>query len=260
MIIASKDNARFKEFRKLTTVDGVRKYNRAIVSGRKLLRECVQHDAGSCVALITYERYAGDDRDITAVIQFFSDAGSLYVLKKHLFNELDIFNTGAPLLVIRVPDIPEWDHSLADGCNLLIPFQDPLNAGAVIRSAAGFGVEKIIMLREAAHPFHPRTIKSSAGAVFKTNLFNGPSIHELKTVCDKHKLNIITLDMEGTPIESFRFPESFLLLPGLEGQGVPSELKQNAVSIPISTAVESLNAAIAASVSLYAWKHTASLK
>jgi RNA methyltransferase, TrmH family len=254
MVIASKDNQHFKEFKKLTTVDGVRKYNRGMVSGKKLVREIAQSFTDRCIALITYERYTGDDREITAVIQQFSDAGSLYVLKKHLFNELDIFNTNAPLLVIQTPEIPEWDCSLTDGCNLLIPFQDPVNVGAVIRSAAGFGVRKIILLREAAHPFHPRSIKSSAGAVFKTNLFTGPSIYELKKICNEHRLKIITLDMSGTPVSGYAFPERFILLPGLEGQGLPGELKQNAISIPISTNIESLNAAIATSIAIFAWK------
>ena len=276
MIIESKDNKHYKEFKKLTSVDGVRKYGRVIVSGKKLIKEITQSAAHSCVSLITYERYADDDSEIKTIIKSFLDAGSLYTLKKYLYNELDSFNTGAPLLVIQTPVIPAWDFSLAEGCNLLIPFQDPLNVGAVIRSAAGFGVKKIIMLKEAAHPFHPRSIKASAGAVLKysnltslvgreleggglkktidAHLFKGPSINELKTICGKHKLKIIALDMAGTPINSFKFPTEFLLLPGLEGTGVPEELNETSLSIPIIDSIESLNAAIAAAIAIFYWK------
>jgi len=276
MIIESKDNKHYKEFKKLTSVDGVRKYGRVIVSGKKLIKEITQSAAHSCVSLITYERYADDDSEIKTIIKSFLDAGSLYTLKKYLYNELDSFNTGAPLLVIQTPVIPAWDFSLAEGCNLLIPFQDPLNVGAVIRSAAGFGVKKIIMLKEAAHPFHPRSIKASAGAVLKysnltslvgreleggglkktidAHLFKGPSINELKTICGKHKLKIIALDMAGTPINSFKFPTEFLLLPGLEGTGVPEELNETSLSIPITDSIESLNAAIAAAIAIFYWK------
>jgi len=276
MIIESKDNKHFKEFKKLTSADGVRKYGRIIVSGRKLIKEITQSAAHSCVALIIYERYADDDVKTNIIIKSFSDAGLLYTLKKQLYNELDSFNTGAPLLVIQTPVIPEWDFSLAEGCNLLIPFQDPLNVGAVIRSAAGFGVKKIIMLKEAAHAFHPRSIKASAGAVLKysnlsspggralkegskgktdnVQLCKGPSINQLKTICDKHKLKIIALDMAGTPINSFTFPTEFLLLPGLEGTGVPEELNETSLSIPITDSIESLNAAIAAAIAIFCWK------
>jgi tRNA G18 (ribose-2'-O)-methylase SpoU len=283
MVIESKDNKHFKEFKKLTSVDGVRKYRRVIVSGRKLIKEITQSVAHSSVALIIYERYADDDVETNTIIKSCSDAGLLFTLKKHLYNELDTFNTGAPLLVFQTPEIPEWDFSLAEGCNLLIPFQDPLNVGAVIRSAAGFGVKKIIMLKEAAHPFHPRSIKASAGAVLKysnlpssggadsfpsspggrrlrgggTNqigLFKGPSINDLKPICDKHQLEIIALDLAGAPINSFKFPNKFLLLPGMEGTGVPEELNKTSLSIPITDLIESLNAAIAVSIAIYYWK------
>jgi TrmH family RNA methyltransferase len=276
MIIESKDNKHFKEFKKLTSADGVRKYGRIIVSGRKLIKEITQSAAHSCVALITYEHYADDDSEINTIINSFSDTGLLYTLKKHLYNELDSFNTNAPLLIFKTPEIPEWDFSLAEGCNLLIPFQDPLNVGAVIRSAAGFGVKKIIMLKEAAHPFHPRSIKASAGSVLKylnfpspggrelkgggngktdnVQLCKGPSINDLKLICDEHKLKIIALDMAGTPINSFTFPIKFLLLPGMEGTGVPKELKETSLSIPIAESIESLNAAVAVSIAIFSWK------
>ncbi len=75
MIIESKDNKHFKEFKKLTSADGVRKYGRVIVSGRKLIKEITQSAAHSCVALIIYERYADDDIEINTIIKRFSDAG-----------------------------------------------------------------------------------------------------------------------------------------------------------------------------------------
>jgi len=254
MIIESKDNKHFREFKKLTAVDGVRKYSRVIVSGKKLIKEIAHAPASPSRALLIYERYDDEDREMQTIVQNFADAGSLYTLKKHLYNELDTFNTNAPLLVMQTPEIPAWDYRLAEGCNLLIPFQDPVNVGAVIRSAAGFGVNKIIILREAAHPFHPRCIRAASGAVFKVAMQRGPSLAELIKITTDKALKIIALDMAGTSIETFLFPKKFLLLPGLEGQGVPEELKATAVSIPISAAIESLNAAIAVSIALFAWK------
>ena len=301
--IVSKDNNYFKELKKLTAIEGIKKSGRVIIAGKKQVKEATTTLASLCDLLIVYDGYVEDDQDLQSIIAAFSSQDSIITFKKQLYNELDSFHTNAPLLVLNIPSLPEWDYSLDKGCSLLIPFQDPVNVGAVIRSAAGFGVRKIIMLKEAAHPFHPRSIRASAGAVFRfihphpaplplsqaisatreRDLFSpspagsdpyfsspggrrlrgggtinpvlckGPSINELKTICDQRKLNIIALDMAGTPIESFHFPAKFILLPGLEGQGIPEALKASSISIPISGAIESLNAAIATSIILFYW-------
>jgi TrmH family RNA methyltransferase len=291
--IVSKDNKYFKELKKLTAIEGIKKSGRVIIAGKKQVREAANTLASLCDSLIVYDGYVEDDQDLQSIIAAFSSQDSIVTFKKQLYNELDSFHTNAPLLVLNIPSLPEWDYSLEKGCSLVIPFQDPVNVGAVIRSAAGFGVRKIIMLKEAAHPFHPRSIRASAGAVFKfihphpdplpsmerellshptglsssshggrrlrgggtinPILCKGPSIHELKAICDRRMMKIITLDMSGTPIDSFQFPESFLLLPGLEGQGIPEALKASSISIPISGEIESLNAAIATSIILFYW-------
>jgi tRNA G18 (ribose-2'-O)-methylase SpoU len=291
--IVSKDNKYFKELKKLIAIEGIKKSGRVIIAGKKQVKEAANTLASLCDSLIVYDGYVEDDQDLQSILAAFSSQDSIVTFKKQLYNELDSFNTNAPLLVLNIPSLPEWDYSLDQGCSLLIPFQDPVNVGAAIRSAAGFGVRKIIMLKEAAHPFHPRSIRASAGAVFRfihphpaplpsshaisatreRDLFSpspagrglrgegtienvlcrGPSINELKTICDQRKLNIIALDMAGTSIESFHFPAKFILLPGLEGQGIPEALKASSISIPISGAIESLNAAIATSIMLFYW-------
>jgi 16S rRNA (guanine527-N7)-methyltransferase len=59
--------------------------------------------------------------------------------------------------------------------------------------------------------------------------------------------------MQGEPVTGLAFPERFLLLAGMEGQGLPAGLRPRAVSIPMSGAVESLNAAAALSIALFCW-------
>ena len=83
-----------------------------------------------------------------------------------LFKELDVVGTHAPLLLVRVPAIAVWNDADAWplGCTLFVPFQDPENIGAVIRSAAAFGVARVVLLREAAHPFHHRSARAAGPA------------------------------------------------------------------------------------------------
>ena len=68
--------------------------------------------------------------------------------------------------------MPEWKarEGLPRGVRCFVPFQDPENVGAVIRSAVAFGAVPIVLLAEAANPCHPKSIRASGGMVFKANL------------------------------------------------------------------------------------------
>ncbi len=125
----------------------------------------------------------------------------------------------------------------------------PGNVGAVLRTAAAFGVTAAVLLKEAAHPFHPKAVRASAGAVFRLRLRLGPSIHDLPTT-----LPLIALSQDGRPLDKVLFPDSFGLLAGLEGLGVPEKWRKKAAAISMAPGTESLNAATAMAVALYEWR------
>ena len=108
-----------------------------------------------------------------------------------------------------------------------MPFQDPENAGAVIRSAVAFGVDRVILLLECAHPYHPKTLRASGGAVLHAELWEGPSVEDLPP-----ELPVVPLSAGGTDIAAFTFPETFALLPGLEGPGLPEVWRGRGVASP----------------------------
>jgi tRNA G18 (ribose-2'-O)-methylase SpoU len=174
-----------------------------------------------------------------------------FQLDPGLFDELDVSGTHAPLLLIRLPEIPEWHptEGFPAGCSVLIPFQDPENVGAAIRSAAAFGAAQAILLAESAHPFHPKALRASGGAVLSLPLRQGPALGDLP-----EDLPIVALSAQGPDIRTAAFPPAFGLLAGLEGPGLPEPWRGRAVSIPIRAEVESLNAAAATAVALYEWR------
>jgi tRNA G18 (ribose-2'-O)-methylase SpoU len=121
----------------------------------------------------------------------------------------------------------------------------------VIRSAAAFGVSHAVVLREGAHPYHHKSLKVAGSAIFRLPILAGPSIRELGSL----HFPIITLSTKGRDIGKFSFPAEFGLLPGMEGPGLPSDLMHlPSLSIPMSRGVESLNAATATGIALYAWR------
>jgi TrmH family RNA methyltransferase len=251
LIITSPDNRIFKALCKLTDGRGLKKQERTLVSGPKLVRELALERPQECCALILFDGF--DESGMNDIVRQFSREGKLLVLKKGLYNELDMFRTNGPLLEMMAPYIPEWDCRLTEpGCVLALPFQDPANVGAAARSAAAFGVRQVLLLREAANPFHPKSVRASGGAVFRLSFSRGPSLAEVVQLPDMAR-QIVALDMQGVSIREFAFPERFLLLPGMEGQGLPEELRHQAVAIPMTGGVESLNAAAAVSIALFCW-------
>ena len=242
-VIESDQNSRYKKLKKILTSRGIKKTGQTLMAGSKTIKEIMSRFPQCCEAWIS----AGDGypppKEAPKHIRWLQ-------LAPGLFHALDIFGTHAPLLLLRFPEIHPWRPSegFKAGCNLLIPFQDPENVGAVIRSAAAFDVKQVILLAESAHPFHPKSLRASGGAVLSVQLLKGPSIDDLP-----NELPIIALSAEGENIRSAVFPGSFGLLVGLEGQGLPLVWRNRAWRIPISRGVESLNAAAAAAVALYQW-------
>jgi 16S rRNA (guanine(527)-N(7))-methyltransferase RsmG len=242
-ILDSDKNETFKDLKKLLSSRGIKKLRQALLSGVKPIQETLRDFPGICRAWITPGDQWPPPVDAPEGLAW-------YQLAPPLFEMLDILGTHAPLLVIHAEIPGRWEPSdgFAPGCSLLVPFQDPENVGAVIRSAVAFGVTRVILLAESANPYHPRALRASGGAVLRADLSHGPSLQELVG-----QAGIVALSAEGRNIEEFLFPGAFGLLPGLEGTGLPAPLRKQAVSIPIQPEVESLNAAAAVAVALYVW-------
>jgi tRNA G18 (ribose-2'-O)-methylase SpoU len=173
-----------------------------------------------------------------------------YQLAPPLYEALDLFGTSYPIVLVRIDEVPKWSPSegFPEGCTLFVPFQDPENVGAVIRSAVAFGAAEIILLAESANPYHPKSVRASGGSVFRAKLLEGPSIQDLP-----EDLPIVPLSKEGKKISDSTFPAKFGLLPGVEGPGLPDRFRKAGVSIPISGEVESLNAVVATAIALFEW-------
>lgn len=246
-IISSGDNSTFKALKKRAAAQGIKRTGSTLVAGAKLVTDAVRLLPQQCLRLIIPEGFG----QAPELVEWFESRRAVVRLKKALFRELDTFQTGFALLELAVPELSDWDrNATTPGCTLALPFQDPVNVGSVVRSALAFGVSRIVLLREAAHPFHPKSIRASAGAVFSARFFRGPALAELAKPLP---MPLVCLDMHGRAIQTFSFPESFLLVPGTEGQGLPEGLRSRAISIPMSSAVQSLNAATAAAIALFYW-------
>jgi 16S rRNA (guanine527-N7)-methyltransferase len=240
--LSSESNPRFRLFRDLLGGRGIRKHALALLAGPRIVAEVLARFP---------EQVQGWLTDLSGPPP--PDASIEWIrLTRPLLGELDVAGTNAPLLLVHTPPLQEWsdDAPWPQGCTLFIPFQDPENIGAVIRSAAAFGAARVVLLQGAAHPFHPRSCRAAGSALFQVPLLEGPPIARLKS---RH-VPLIALDTSGQLLEAEPFPNRFGLVVGVEGPGLPEHLRQGPLRrIPIAAGVESLNAATAAAIALYAW-------
>lgn len=245
-IIESQANPIFKDLKKLLGGRGVKKQGKTLVSGARLVADVLAQSPQRCLAWISSGDRLAPPAQAPHRLEWLQ-------LAPDLFQAIDTFGTRTPLLLCHPPKLPAWQAADAalPGCSLLVPFQDPENVGAVIRCAAAFDVERIVLLAESANPFHPKAIRASAGTVFSARLFDGPSLSTLP-----QGLPIIALAASGRPLAGLRFPASFCLLTGMEGPGLPARWQAESVAIPMAPGVESLNAAVATAIALYEWRRS----
>jgi tRNA G18 (ribose-2'-O)-methylase SpoU len=243
--ISSPNSGTFKTFLKITKARGIRKHRMALLSGPKQTEEVLREFPGRCVGVIFSEDHA-----LSPVAETGSIPG--YCLSRELFHQVDLFDTGQPILIVNFGIFPQLvGQEQPPGCTLCIPFQDPANVGSVIRTAAAFGVSRVVILKEAAHPFHPKAVRAAGSNIFRVPIFEGPLLKRLTSP----GVPMITLSPDGEDVSGYRFPPSFYLVPGLEGPGIPRRLSRAmALAIPMKNGVESLNAAMATGIVLYLWQ------
>lgn len=244
--VSSESNEAWKRWSELLTGKGIRKHGQALISGSKLVPEVLRTMPHVCVELLVPEQLDALPAEAPADLP-------VSVLPKKLLAPLDAAGTGGPLVVVRAPKPQPWPGTL-QGCVLAVPFQDPENVGAVLRTAAALGVEEVVLLRDAASPFHPKALRAGGLAPLHLTLWSGGSLVETAEQIQAQGGELVALSAEGAPLPAFAFPADFLLVPGQEGQGLPAALREHAVAIPMREGHESLNGAAATAIALYAWR------
>lgn len=149
---------------------------------------------------------------------------------------------------------------------ILAEVQDPQNVGAVIRSAAAFGVTAILIPEHNQAQVTGTVIKVSAGMAFRIPLVTVPNVNNAVRGLKDRGFWIYGLDgsaERSLSQETFDAPAVFIL--GNEATGIRQktlELCDIPLSISMNTQCESLNAAASAAVALYAWsvQHPKALK
>lgn len=133
---------------------------------------------------------------------------------------------------------------------------DPHNLGAIVRSAAAFGADGVVIPERRSSSMTGSAWKSSAGAAARMPIAQVTNF--VRSIEDAKKAGffVVGLDAEGDEIlPNFSLAmESVYLIVGSEGKGISRLAREKCdlvLSIPMESTVESLNASIATAVVLY---------
>jgi TrmH family RNA methyltransferase len=130
--------------------------------------------------------------------------------------------------------------------------QDPANVGAIVRSAAGFGVGEVVLDRACADPWSPKALRAGQGGHFKLAL---RQVEDLGSALQAFSGQLAcTVVAGGVPLRAAPLTGRLGWILGAEGSGVSEASARRAalrVTIPMARGSESLNVAAAAAICFY---------
>jgi RNA methyltransferase, TrmH family len=174
------------------------------------------------------------------------------ILPDSLFQSIASTETSQGVIALVRP--PEWSidelFSRQSMVVVLDGLQDPGNAGAIARAAEAFGATGLIFLKGTVSPYNPKTLRASAGSLFRIPFVSGLAAPLQQYGVDLYAAMPFTGSQRMAG--DVDFTRACAIVIGGEGRGVSPELRAICQEVAIPTVgVESLNAAVAAAVLLY---------
>lgn len=161
------------------------------------------------------------------------------------------------LCVVKCPQYSLEQFLQAENPLIMVleDLQDPGNLGTLIRAGEAAGITGVIMSVGTVDIFNPKTIRSTMGSIFRVPFFYAESLPDIVGILRRNGIRTYAADLKGeTYYDRFSFREPTAFLIGNEGKGLTKETAAQAgqiLKIPMEGKVESLNAAIAASLLMY---------
>ena len=171
-----------------------------------------------------------------------------------------VSDTQTPQGILCLVKKPEYDLSRllrGDTTHLLVleSIQDPGNLGTMLRTGEGAGISGVIMNQTTVDLFNPKTIRSTMGSIYRMPFFVTKDLEETILELKKQGIRVYAAHLKGTMSydePDYKGPTAFMI--GNEGNGLSDEIADLAdtyIKIPMEGQVESLNAAISATLLMY---------
>jgi len=240
-VITSKENPKVKHWAKLASDARYRRSEgRTLLEGPHLVAAWRQTRMKAAAIIVTEQ--ALEKKELSDL------AGMTPVLvSEGVFGS--IVEADNPPGIAAEIEIPKVNAKAGSDAVFLEGVQDPSNVGAIIRSAAAFGIGEVVLDQACADPWSPRALRAGMGGHFSLAI---RQVSRLDLAGFDGTL-LCTVVRGGEPIAEAKLRGRLGWIFGGEGRGVSAQLETQAgtkVTIPI--AAESLNVAAAAAICFYA--------
>jgi RNA methyltransferase, TrmH family len=238
-VLGSRDNPKVKRWRKLAADARYRRAEkRALIEGPHLLAAALERGIKPVAVLVTEE--AAGKPEIAALL-----GSKPVLLTKGVFGT--IVDAETPQGVAAEIEIPS---GRGEGRTVFLEgVQDPANVGAIIRSAAAFGVGRVVLDRACADPWSPKALRAGMGGHFALAI---AETADLGGEIDAFR-GMVACTVPRGGIAPNKAEASAWIFGG-EGHGLSEDILRRAslrVTIPMAGGTESLNVAAAAAICLY---------
>ena len=246
-VLTSRDNPKVKRWAKLAGDTRFRRSEqRALIEGPHVLAAALASGHKPLAILATEEGAA--EPEIAGLIAR-SGLRPLLLSQGVFRHVVDAESPPGVAAEIAIPSVPK---RAAARVVFLEGVQDPSNVGAIVRSAAAFAVEMVVLDRSCADPWSPKALRAGMGGQFSVSI---AQVDGLSTVLDSFQGRLICAVPRGGQAlakADLKAPLGWVF--GSEGHGLSEESLSAVplrVSIPMKAATESLNVAAAAAICLY---------
>lgn len=250
--ISSRENAQYKSLRQLASSAQARKKSgQTILDGIHLCDAWLQHRGAPHTCVVSESAQA--HIEVAAIVDACQALGAPVVLMSDaLFAPLSQVENGIGLLFVIDTPVTSASTTLKSAAVLLDGVQDPGNLGSILRTAAAAGISQVYCGTGTVLAWSPKVLRAGMGAHFALDIAENIDLHALIRASDVP----ILATSSHAPVSLYdmdlRIPCAWLF--GNEGRGVSEALLTlctQRLSIPQSSAIESLNVAASAAICLF---------
>ncbi|MBQ6811903.1 MAG: RNA methyltransferase [Agathobacter sp.] len=259
-MITSANNQQLKAVSALLKKAKERREKKAfVVEGPRMV---VEAPAESLKAVYVAESYESNPENQMVLTKLRSKCESVGAVFETVADSVfkSVSDTQTPQGIMAVVAMPEYGlEQLLDGekTHLLIleSVQDPGNLGTMVRTGEGAGITGVIMNKTTVDLFNPKTIRSTMGSIYRVPFYVTEDLSETMQLLKKKGVSLYAAHLKGEHYYTDEdYTKSCGFLIGNEGNGLSDEIANQAdtyIKIPMEGQVESLNAAISATLLMY---------